>query len=130
MVNVFFCTKILWKSAYERKKVPDNISKKIRFRGTNNAHGKNTSGRRAMTLQVGKKSRLYRWNMCLVGNHFWKNPPQSWFLKIFIRTPNLSKFLNPQEICQVIFIMGRFKNHVPKISEIRQKHVKKTFFKT
>ena len=26
--------------------------------------GKNTSGRRAMTLQVGKKGRLYRWNMC------------------------------------------------------------------
>ena len=31
--------------------------------------GKNTSGRRAMTLQVGKKGRLYRWNMCLPDIH-------------------------------------------------------------
>ena len=34
---------------------------------------------------------------------FQKNPTKRVFLIFFIRTPNLSKFLNPQEICQDIF---------------------------
>ena len=43
------------------------------------------------------KSRLLDW--------FFKNPTKRVFLILFIRTPNLSKFLNPQEICQDIFFI-------------------------
>ena len=36
---------------------------------------------------------------------FLKNPTNRVFLNFLIRTPNLSKFLNPQEICQDIFFI-------------------------
>ena len=43
-------------------------------------------------------------NMLLL-DWFLKNPTKKVFLKFFLRTPNLSKFLNPQEIYQdILFI--------------------------
>ena len=50
---MYFFSIFFWKSAYEQKKVPGNISKKIRFRGTNIVDGKNT-------LQEGGRW-SYRW---------------------------------------------------------------------